>query len=146
VNKLFRPFKINEISRNGRILSIEELSDAVSRRLEEFWSIDIDSDSKVDVDSDDETDCSLHKNRTNHYDSDEEFDLNDDLDIINNLNISTNRGMRLFDNVKGEHTHTFFRLSINNEEKFLHKQTGCWLLEKDKTSLSVDRLSRVKGR
>ncbi len=59
--------KINEILRNGRILSIEELIGAVSRRLEEFRSIEVDSDNKVDVDSDDETDCSLRKNRTNHY-------------------------------------------------------------------------------
>jgi hypothetical protein len=85
---------INEILRNGRILSIEELSDAVSRGLKEFWSIDIDSDNKVDQESDDETDWNLHKDITDYYDSDEEFDLNDDLDIINNVNISTNRGMR----------------------------------------------------
>ncbi len=94
VNEVFRPLNINEILRNGRILSIEELSDAVSRGLKEFWSIDIDSDNKVDQESDDETDWNLHKDITDYYDSDEEFDLNDDLDIINNVNISTNRGMR----------------------------------------------------
>jgi hypothetical protein len=54
--------------------------------------------------------------------------------------------MRLFNDIKPEHAQTFFRVSINNEEKFLHKQTGCWFLEKDKSSLSADRLSRVQGR
>ena len=146
VNELFRPLKINEILRNGQKLSIEELSDAVSRRLEEFWSIDIDSDNKVDIDSDDETDSSSDDDVSDHCDSDEEFDLNDDLDIINDVNLSTNPGMRLFNDIKVERAHTFFRVSINNEEKCLHKQTGCWLLQKDKSSLSADRLSRVQGR
>ncbi len=106
---------INEILRNGRTLSIEELSNTVSRRLEEFWPINIDSDNKVNTDSDNEADCNLHDNITDGYDSDEELDLNDDLDIINNVIISKNRGMRLFDNIKREHDHTFFRVIVNNE-------------------------------
>jgi hypothetical protein len=87
-----------------------------------------------------------HNNFTTDYDSDEEFELNDNLDVIDNVNISKNRGMRLFADIKQELCHTFFKVSSNNENKFLHKQAACWVLEKEKSSLSADRLSRVQGR
>ena len=54
--------------------------------------------------------------------------------------------MRLFNHMKDDLAHTLFKVHINNEEKYLHKQTGCWLLQKDKIPLSADRLSRVQGR
>ena len=87
-----------------------------------------------------------HNNFTTDYDSDEEFELNDNLDVIDNVNISKNRGMRLFADIKQELCHTFFKVRSNNENKFLHKQAACWVLEKEKSSLSADRLSRVQGR
>ncbi|CAF1318994.1 unnamed protein product [Rotaria sordida] len=150
VTKLFNQLKMKEILKNGQVLSIEEMSNVISHKLEEFWSTEniiINSQSaSSNFESDDETNFDEYENFTNNYDSDEEFELNDNFDVLNNANISTNRGMRLFDNVKRELAHTFFKVSINHENKFLHKQAACWVLEKDKSSLSVDRLSRVQGR
>ncbi|CAF1613125.1 unnamed protein product, partial [Rotaria magnacalcarata] len=79
-------------------------------------------------------------------DSDEEFELNDNLYVINNSSISANRGIRLCDDVKEELWHAYFKVKINNENKFMHKQAACWALEKDKSLLSANRLLRVQGR
>jgi hypothetical protein len=149
VSKLFASLKIKQLFRNGRMISIEEMSRIVSEELERFWSTEIDNINSQNVDSDDESDDETidgrYHNFTNDYDSDEEFELNDNLDVINNVNTSTHRGMRLFDDVKEELSHKYFKVNIKNENKFLHKQAACWILEKDKSSLSADRLSRVKG-
>ncbi|CAF2961111.1 unnamed protein product [Rotaria sp. Silwood2] len=150
VTKLFDPLKIKQLLRNGRIISIEETSNIISRELEVFWSTELNVVNSLnvnsDIESDDETNCDAHDNVTNDYDSDEEFELNDNLDVTNNVSTSTNRGLRLFSDIKQELSHTFFKVSINNENKFLHKQAACWVLEKEKCSLSADRSSRVQGR
>lgn len=150
VTDLFAPLGIKELLRNGRMVSIDELSDIVSRRLDEFWSVDIDADNKIDVTSDtdsdeNETDRDSLDGHSTDYDSDEEFDSNDDRDVIHNVNRPTYSGMRLFDSVKEDSSHSFFKVIICIEEKFLHKQTACWLMENEKSSLSADRLSRVQG-
>ena len=150
VTDLFTPLNIKELLRNGRMLSIDELSRTVAKRLEAFWSVDIDANNAMDPDSDseseDEINCDSNDDSATDDDSDEESDLNNDSDVVHNATTSSYDGMRLFNHVKDDLAHTFFKVHINNEEKYLHKQTGCWLLEKDKISLSADRLSRVQGR
>jgi hypothetical protein len=54
--------------------------------------------------------------------------------------------MRLLDNIKQEFSHTFFKVSIHNENKFSHKQAACWTLEIDRSLLSADQLPRVAVR
>lgn len=148
VADLFAPLDIKDLLRYGRMLPTDELSHIISRRLDEFWSVDIDADMvdvDSDTDSDNETDCGSLDSYSTDCDSNEELDLNDDRDVIHNVNGPTCRGMRLFDSVKDKSSHSFFKVIINNEEKFLHQQTGCWLLENDKSSVSADQLSRVQG-
>ena len=115
-----------------------------------FWTAEINDirsrNEDPDVESDDELNDELDGGNTNDYDSDQEHELNDHLETINNVTTSTYHGIRLSDAVKSELSHTFFKVNINNENKFLHKQAACWMLEKDKSSLSADRLSRVTGR
>ena len=38
---------------------------------------------------------------------------------------------------------SYFKIKINDTDKFLHKSTACYLLTKDNKSLSADRLFRV---
>ncbi|CAF1265224.1 unnamed protein product [Rotaria magnacalcarata] len=150
VSNLFNQLKLKELSRNGRIITIEEMSNIAARALDAFWSSDIDTinsqDGSRDIESENETNSAEENSSTNDCDSDEEFELNENLVMANDANISTYRGMRLIDDVKKELSHTFFKVNINKENKFLHKQAACWVLEKDKSSLSANRLSRVAGR
>ncbi|CAF2975263.1 unnamed protein product [Rotaria sp. Silwood2] len=138
-----------ELLRNGQTISIQELSNAISRRLEGFWITEKDNtkskNTDLDTESDDETDSSIHNHLTYDNDSDEDIDLDDSHDIIQNVNISANRGIRLVDKVKEEFAQTYFQVMINGDKKYLHKQAACWLLQKDRSSLSSDRISRVRG-
>ena len=77
------------------MLSIEELSSTISKRLDAFWSVDIDANNKVDADLGSESDNKVDRDGfTTDCDIDEEFDLNDNLDVIHNVNTSTDS--RLF--------------------------------------------------
>ncbi|CAF4823188.1 unnamed protein product, partial [Rotaria sp. Silwood2] len=147
VSNLFKPLKIKHLLRNGQTIPIKELSVAISRQLEEFWTTEnYDTSNKnvdLDTDSDDETDNSIDEDVANDYESDEEVDLYDYHYNIPNVNVSGNRGIRLIDNVKEELAHTYFKVKVKDVKKYLHKQAACWLLQKDKTTLSSDRLSRV---
>ncbi|CAF4753934.1 unnamed protein product, partial [Rotaria sp. Silwood2] len=149
VTNLFAPLKIKELLRNGQTISIQELSNAISRRLEGFWITEKDNskskNADLDTESDDETDSSIHNHLTYDNDSGEDIDLDDSHDIIQNVNISANRGIRLVDKVKEEFAQTYFQVMINGDKKYLHKQAACWLLQKDRSSLSSDRISRVRG-
>ena len=117
--------------------------------MEDFWTTENDDRSSknedLDTESDNETDSDIN-NDTYDYESDEEINFDDNYDTIENVTISANRGMRLIDKVKEEFAHSYFQVSINGDKKYLHKQAACWLLEKDRSTLSSDRLSRVQGK
>ena len=97
-----------------------------------------------DIDSENET--NNEDQPTMVYDSDEEFELNDSFNVSDDVNSSAYQGMRLFDKLKQELADSYFKINVNNENKYLHKQAACWILEQEKTSLSSNRLSRVQGR
>ena len=73
-------------------------------------------------------------------DDDIESDLNDHLFNVSSTNF---RGMRVFDSINPALAKSYFVVNINGTKKYLHKQTGAWLLSKDKPTLSSDRLKRV---
>lgn len=85
---------------------------------------------------------------------DEVIDNNDSLvdnegsnaSVISNVSSSTKRGMRIFDSIHPSQHQSFFRVKINGQQKFLHKQTAAWFLSKDSKKLSSDRLKRVQSR
>ena len=146
----FKSLNIKEFLRNGQTISIKELSDTISRQLENFWITENNDSNNKNIDfdtseSDDETDSSIQHDLIDDYDTDEDEDLDDNFDTIHNANMSGNRGIRLVDHVKEEFSKNYFQVIINGGKKYLHKQAACWLLQKDRISLSSDRLSRVKG-
>ncbi|CAF0894419.1 unnamed protein product [Rotaria sp. Silwood1] len=148
VTNLFKPLKIQQLLRNGQTIAIQKLSNTISSRLKEFSITENDdSNSKnvyLDIESDDETDSSIQNNLAYDNGSDEEVYLDDSYDTIHNVSISANRGIRLVDNMKAEFGHTYFQVIINDDKQYLHKQATCWLLKKDRTSLSSDQVSRIR--
>ncbi|CAF1530024.1 unnamed protein product, partial [Rotaria sp. Silwood1] len=145
---LFKPLKIKQLLRNGKTISVKELSNMISRRLEDFWATQSDDSSNknqdLDTESGDETDSDIDNDLAYDYESDEEKRLDDNYDTIHNVNASTHHGIRLVDNVKEEFAHSYFQIIINGDKKYLHKQAACWILRKDRGKLSSDRLSRVQ--
>ena len=52
-------------------------------------------------------------------------------------------GTRVYDAIKPGVQNTYFKVSMNNQTKYLYKQSACWLLTKETNKLSNDRLLRV---
>ena len=51
--------------------------------------------------------------------------------------------MRIRNSIDNNLTDSYFRVLINNTEKYIHKQTACWMLTENNIRLSSDRLPRV---
>lgn len=145
---LFSELNLNRLPRKREPMTIDVMSRNVLALLDGFWSSDlgiINSQTETnETDSESEIFDEEQSNDTNY--ADEEFEYNDSLDVSDDVNASSYQGIRLFDNVKQELTNSYFKVNINNENKYLHKQTACWILEKDKASLSSNRLYPVQDR
>jgi hypothetical protein len=53
--------------------------------------------------------------------------------------------MRIFNKINLTKKSHYFQITINNNSKFIHKQTAARLLTFNKNSLPSDRLSRVQA-
>ena len=63
----------------------------------------------------------------------EEFDVF----IMSNVSTSTLCDMRIFDSIPPGKHQSFFRVEINGQQKYLHRQTATWCLSKDKMKLCL---------
>jgi hypothetical protein len=66
----------------------------------------------------------------------------DDENILNSTKSDFN-GIRIVDNINPALRQSYFKVKINGNIKYLHKQSACWLQSNQITKLSSDRLSRV---
>lgn len=74
------------------------------------------------------------------------FDFEEDAHEYEELLNSTKsefEGIGIFDEINPKLKPSFFKIKINGNVKYLHKQSACWLLTKQLNKLSNDRLSRV---
>jgi uncharacterized protein YifN (PemK superfamily) len=51
--------------------------------------------------------------------------------------------MRICDRIHPRLHDSYFKMKSNDQQKFMHKQSACWLLTHKVMQLSKDRLSRV---
>jgi hypothetical protein len=117
------------------------------------WSND--NQESDDDDEDEENESGISNNSyIQHPDNEQTDDDHDDSltdiedsdpSIIPNVSRSTISGMRIFDSIDNSKSESFFRVKINNQEKFMHKQTATWYLSKNNIKLSSDRLKRVQS-
>ncbi|CAF4633583.1 unnamed protein product [Rotaria magnacalcarata] len=68
--------------------------------------------------------------------------VSDDESILNSTKSDFN-GIRIVDNINPTLRQSYFKVKINNNIKYLHKQSACWLQSNHIAKLSSDRLSRV---
>ncbi|CAF2063651.1 unnamed protein product, partial [Rotaria magnacalcarata] len=104
-------------------------------------------ESDDDNDGDDTTnDLSMNEDNddssiTNDFtDEDEQSNTQDSI----NTTKKDFSGVKVVDKVEPHIEHTYFKVKLNHDTKFLHKQTSCWLLTEEKSKLSNDRLLRVQ--
>lgn len=100
-----------------------------------------------DDDNDDDNGTAADLNINDDFSSDDDYDDEDEQDDTRNLINTTKEeftGMKVFNTVQPQKEHSYFKATINDEIKYIHKQTACWLLTGEKNKMSNDRLLRVQ--
>ena len=145
---LFHRLNLKELTPYGSFLSMEQTSAKTCYRLAKSKLVDLEDDNDASCESDSESTEDMDdrdmEDLANDGLSEEETD-NDNNNEVQNVNRSNFKGLRVVDSVDEARVQTYFEVNINNERKFMHKQTACWMLQKNKGCLSADRLSRVRG-
>ena len=103
----------------------------------------IDESTLEDTSSDSEPDDTLY---TDSIDEDDDEINNNHGSVVYKLDNVTGHifpGIRIFDSIDSSKSSSYFKVQIDGKEKFMHKQTACWLFTEEKTALSADRLRRV---
>ena len=55
----------------------------------------------------------------------------------------TFRGMRVFEDIPSHLSQSYFKVCINEDDRFIHKSSACWVLTEKNQKLSSDRTQRV---
>ena len=148
--ELLKPLGMDILRNNRKIITIDAVSFSVKSRLEKSRTTEYSSQRTESSDSDSESDYDTidvaNDNEQEASDSEDEYESEEGIGskYLSNVSNCTFNGMRVYDTVKPSLAHSYFKVLINDREKFLHKQTACWLLTHQKSTLSSDRLVRVK--
>jgi hypothetical protein len=67
---------------------------------------------------------------------------NDNDDAIETIKTNFN-GIKIYNRIEPRMKDSYLQVKINDHQKFIHKQSACWLLTDRNNRLSNDRLSRV---
>jgi len=100
-------------------------------------------DDEVDdeEDNNDSTNDNLIDDKlANDFISDQEDDDGDD--SLTTIKANFN-GMKICEGIEPHQQDSYFKVQINGVQKYIHKQSACWLLTEKNIHLSTDRVSRV---
>ena len=138
-------FELNDLSSKVRA-SIRLNVNATSYFLNNIDSMaNQESEQEYDTESDEEEEMSDSNECFDDISMYDEDQYN--VDTTGQNELITNRthfnGMRIFDSVKPTMKNSYFRMRINGNIKYIHKQTCCWMLTETDNRLPADRLSRI---
>ncbi|CAF4578478.1 unnamed protein product [Rotaria socialis] len=153
--KLVEHLKVSKLLQHNDIFDFNSLSTYVFRQLKSTskmfdYSTEIidDHDNEFDLEDEDEEVENENSDVMDQLDDNEQ--LNDDLtddQVDDYYKIMTRKtdiiGMKIFDEIETCRRDSYFKLKINDNYKYIHKQSACWLLTDKNLRLSNDRLSRV---
>ena len=108
-----------------------------------------DEEFEIDDDVDDDNDYDATTTDLNMDDDSDDFSYSDEDEQDDARNwIDTRKenftGMKVFNTVQSHMEHSYFEVTINDDTKYIHKETACWLLTEEKSKISNDRLLRVQ--
>ncbi|CAF1092861.1 unnamed protein product [Didymodactylos carnosus] len=128
------------------IFQLEQLSKYVFHELSstsKMFDNSTTSNTSDDSDSYSEREPELGDADNNNNDSDEDSECqSDDNGSINTAKTNFS-GIQIKDKINTELKNSYFKIKINNTDKYLHKQSAIWLLTDKNNRISTDRLSRV---
>ena len=145
----------NSLKKHG-LLDLEFSSSVVYENLNRTKRIFDDSGTSFDDDLSESDDASsadddIHSDDEDDIIGDEEnnrllvsaFEETDsDTEIISS-NRAAYSGLRLVDEISSPLNRSYFKVKLNGQTKYLHKQSAVWLLTDQKNNLSSERLLRV---
>jgi hypothetical protein len=155
--ELIERLEISRLLQENEVFELNSLSKYVFRKLNSSskmfdYSTNIindDDNHEFDLDDDDEEEEENDNSEAiNQLDDDEQMHddaiVDQDDDDYNMTTMKTNfDGMKIFDDIEICRRDSYFKLKINDSYKYVHKQSGCWLLTDKNLRLSNDQLSRV---
>lgn len=138
--KIMDTLQLLQVLKDNNIDDIKTLSSFVFSQLESKSKVDYCYFNEAELqDCTDENEDSQGDTEVESCDYEEEN--------LHNNQFTTSKdtfhGMRIFDKIDSAKADNYFRIMINDEPKYLHKQTAARLLSTNKNCLSSDRLSRV---
>ena len=156
--------QILNVLKDNSVLGLEALSEYVLKYLnsnskmydyssqlinmndEEFGSASDDDDDNED---NDETTTNFHIDDDNNDDLSSDNDCRDGDEEDDDRNLIDTRkedfiGMKVHNVILSHVQHSYLKVTINDNTKYMHKQTACWLLTGEKNKSSNDRLLRVQ--
>ena len=86
---------------------------------------------------------SINDNFSSNDDYTDDDEQDDTRDSINTTKEDFS-GMKIFNTLQPQTEHSYFKVAINDDIKYMHKQTACWLLTGEKNRMSNDQLLRVQ--
>ncbi|CAF1019546.1 unnamed protein product [Rotaria magnacalcarata] len=146
--ELVSSLNVTVLNKAVNSITMDEVSIFIKNHLEKTIQI---NDSRQTASSDSESESDDEQNSYDaDYDSmlpgsDNDEDISDS-ECLSNVSNSTSRGMHIYDSIKPSVAQSYFKVTVNSQNKYLHKQTACWLLTHDKSSLSLYRLKRVMNK
>ena len=146
--KLMDSLQLLQILKENNFNDIKKLNSFVFQQLDLKSTVDYCYFSEIDLqDSADDTNNNI-QNDIENSEVNLEVMLMIQMKIIQmNYHFITSKetfqGMKIFDKIDPMKKNNYFHIMINNQPKYLHKQTAARLLSTSKNCLSSDRLSRV---
>ena len=106
----------------------------------------IDDEFGLDEENDDNTieNCVQDRSIDGTHSSFQNTSISEEEEDVLNSTKSDLHGIRIIDNVNQDFRQSYFKVKVNENIKFVHKQSACWLLSNNISKLSNDRLSRVR--
>ncbi|CAF4397583.1 unnamed protein product, partial [Didymodactylos carnosus] len=142
--KLIEDLHMSTVLKQHDIFQLEQLSKYVFHELNSASKMfDNSTANNTSDDSDSEWEPELDDGDNNHNDSDEDSEgQSDDNESITTAKTNFS-GIHIKDKINTELKNSYFKIKINNADKYLHKQSAIWLLTDKNYRIPTDRLSRV---
>jgi hypothetical protein len=141
--KLMESVGMAAFLRRNNLSTIDELNDSVRTLFDEKDILDYFSQEENDNDDDNFASREVSGSVANdESDDDNVSSVLEHHDDPNSLQ-PTFHSIRVSDNVPSHLSQSYFKVKINNKDKFVHKSSACWILTNKDKKLSADRTKRV---
>ena len=160
--KLTAPLEIAKLLAEHDLLAMNSLSKYVFQQMnsnskmfdystqtrrDDSDEFSLDEDDEQEGEGEDEESDRSNTGNTSSSDNEIDGDISVDEEDHGDNGIETLKtnfgGMRIRDRIESRFQDSYFKMKINGQQKFMHKQSACWLLTDKVMQLSKDRLSRV---